>query len=343
MGMRSMFNASVVGLGRTGSEFDDDPKRKFIWSHSGAYNNVERTNLLALCDLDKDKLEKCGEKWGVNKLYTDHNEMLKKEDIDILSICTWNSTHLPILKSAVKNGVKAIYCEKPISVNIKEADEMIKLCRENNVILLVNHWRRFDGFHPKIKEFIDSGKLGELQQASFYYTAGIANSGSHMFDLMRYLFGNIDWIEGYYKTKKEDPDIDGVVKFKNGMVCTVQSLSDDYYKRFNLFIYGGKGAIEITRAGFDLDMYEVRQSDKWSEYKELYKMKSLIEYKEESCFVNGVNHLVDCLEQNKSPVSTGEDARESLASICAFHESAMQDGKRIYFPLKETNIEIKSR
>ena len=189
-----MLKAAVIGCGRTGSEFDDDPKRKVIWSHSGAYTKFEKTELFALCDLDEERLKRCAEKWGVKKIYTDYKKMLKNEDLDILSICTWNKTHLPILKFAVENGVKAIYCEKPISTNIKEADEMIKLCKDHNVFLLVNHWRRFDGFHPRIKKFIDEGKLGEVQQASFYYTAGIANSGSHLFDLIRYFFGDVEWI-----------------------------------------------------------------------------------------------------------------------------------------------------
>ena len=68
-----------------------------------------------------------------------------------------------------------------------------------------------------------------MQQASFYYTAGIANSGSHMFDLMRYFFGDVSWVQAHYKNDKGDPNIDGIVKFRNGLIATVQSLEDEYY------------------------------------------------------------------------------------------------------------------
>ena len=59
--------------------------------------------------------------------------------------------------------------------------------------------------------------------------------------------------------------------------------------------------------------------------------------------VNGVKHLIECINQNKTPVATGKDAIESLALICAFHESAMQDGKKIMFPFETSEVNIKAR
>lgn len=336
-----MLKAGIVGCGRIASGFDDDPKRKVVWTHAGAYKNVEGIELVALCDIDKDKLETCGKKWTVERLYTNYNEMLEKENLDIVSICTWTSTHYEVLKSAVKSKVKAIFCEKPIAANLKQADEMIKLCKDDNIILMIDYPRRFDGFHSKIKQFIDGDNIGKIKQANFYYTAGIANSGSHMFDLMNFLFGDVDWVQAHYNTKNDDPNIDGLVKFKKGFICTVQSLNSKYYRRFNLHIYGTKGAIETD--GFGLEVYKAKPSHRWSEYNELYKIDSPIKWVEESHMINGIKHLIDCIKNNKIPVSTGEDARESLELICAFHESAMRDGKKINLPLKTSNIEIKSK
>ena len=85
---------------------------------------------------------------------------------------------------------------------------------------------------------------------------------------------------------------------------------------------------------------EAKQSDKWSEYKELYRVNPLIKYVEESFMINGVKHLTECIEQYKTPISNGEDARESLALICAFHESAKEDGKKVVLPLKNSKIII---
>ena len=89
---------------------------------------------MALADVDQDKLERYSRRFDVNNTYLDYKKMLATERPEILSICTWNSTHYEIVEEAVKNGVTAIFCEKPISDTIANAKNMVKLCQENNII-----------------------------------------------------------------------------------------------------------------------------------------------------------------------------------------------------------------
>lgn len=343
-----MFRAGIVGCGRIGSQFDDDPKRKIISTHAGAYSAVGEVELVAACDLNKEKLVKCGQRWQIPSLYQDYGEMLKKENLDILSICTWNSTHLDITREAVNNGVRAIFCEKPIADSLRKADEMIKLCHEKGVILQIDHKRRFDRFHQEIKDFLHDGKLGRIQQITFYYTSGIANAGSHMFDLLRFFFGDIDWVQAIYSQNKshnpDDPNIDGMVKFKNETLGSIQSCDVKEFYIFEMDCIGTKGRLNITRDGFDLDFYEVRQSQLFSEDMDLFQATSPINRDAPREFmVEAVRHLVGCLTEGKKSLSSGEDGRAALELICACHESARADGKRITLPLKDSQIETKSR
>lgn len=345
---KKMYRAAVIGCGRIGSEFDEDPKRKMVSSHVGAYSAVPQTDLVAVADINEEKLHKCGKKWKIKSLYKNYEEMLRKENLDILSICTWSSTHLEILKKAVKYGVKAIFCEKPIATNLKGADEMVKICMENNVLFMIDHQRRFDPFHQKIKKFIDNRGLGKIQQVAFYYTVGIANTGSHMFDLLRFFFGEVDWVYGIYSENKspnpEDPNVDGVLKFKNGIFCTMQSCDVRSFLIFEVDMIGTKGRMRITRSGFDLDFYNVKESKLFSGYSEIFRNKPPIDKDIPREFmVNAVKHIVDCLEKNKEPICSGIDGRKSLELICAFHESAKAGGKRIYLPLRKSTVEIKSK
>ena len=254
---KNNYKAGIVGCGRIGSQFDDDPKRKIISSHAGAYSAVAGVDLIAASDINEDNLKRCGDKWGIKSLYTDYKEMLENEDLDIISICTWSSSHLEIVNEAARNGARAIFCEKPIAETLKDASQIVKICNKNKIILQIDHQRRFCKFHQAVNKFIKGDQLGRIQQVSFYYTAGIANTGSHMFDLLRLFFGDVNWIIGINSQNpspnEKDPNFDGIIKFKNGILCTIQACDVKQYLVFVMDIYGSKGRIRINRSGFDCE------------------------------------------------------------------------------------------
>lgn len=340
--------AGIVGCGRIGSEFDDDPKRKVVSTHAGAYSAVDEVELVAVCDLNKERLDKCGKRWNIPSLYQDYRQMLANGRLDILSVCTWDSTHLEIVKEAVKSGVRAIFCEKPIADSLKNADEMIKLCNKKKVILQIDHQRRFDKFHQEIRSFLQDGKLGRIQQVNFYYTAGIANTGSHMFDLLRFFFGDVEWVQSVYSQNKSsnpnDPNIDGIMKFRNGTFCAIQACDVQEFLIFEMNCIGTKGRLNITHSGFDVEFYEVRESEIFSGYKEIFKSDFSIDKNAPREFmVSAVRHLIECLKEGQKPICSGEDGRASLELVCAFHESARADGNKISLPLMDSEVKIESK
>ena len=343
-----MFRAGIVGCGRIGSEFDEDPLRTTISTHAGAFTANSDIDFVAVADLDEGKLQKCGKRWNITSLYQDYRRMLKEQNLDILSICTWNSTHLDIVREAVASGVKAVFCEKPIADSLKHADEIIKLCREKGVILQIDHQRRFDKTHRKVRDYIQSGELGGIQQVTFYYTAGIANTGSHVFDLLRFFFGDVDWVRAVYSQSQspnpKDPNIDGILRFKTGVLGSVQSCNVQDFLIFEMNCLGAKGRLNIIDSGYGIEYYRVRESRLFSGYKEPFRTVPPFPVDEPRTFMeSAVSHLVECVKNNAEPVSSGADGRAALELICAFHESAAADGRRIPLPLKGSRIEIQSR
>lgn len=329
------FKAAVVGCGRIGCNFDKDPKRKYISTHIGAYINFPETQLVAVCDKNKRNLEECTRYWNIEKGYTDVKSMLKNEKIDILSICTPPQTHYSILKEAVNFPLKAIFCEKPISDNIKEAYKMVELCKERGVILQINHQRRFDPLHIKLKQLIKDKKYGKVQQINFYYTAGIKNTGSHMFDLLRYLFGEVEWIIGFFSknksAKKNDPNIDGLLQFKDKVLCTFKSCSVQNYLIFELDCLLERARFVLKNSGFKLDFFIIKNSKYFSGYKELFPARAPFstEYKR-NFMIEAVKFLVNCIKYKKESISKGEDGLKALELIEASIKSAERGGERIY-------------
>ncbi|MBN3039639.1 MAG: Gfo/Idh/MocA family oxidoreductase [Candidatus Omnitrophica bacterium] len=332
--MKKILKAGVIGCGRIGFAFDSDKKRKHIASHIGAYNIAKKVKLVAVCDLDKSKAESVCRKIKNLKVYTDVNKMLKEQQIDIVSICTPADTHYQLISSVAKFRPKAIFCEKPLATTVLEAAKSVVLCRKHNIILQIGHQRRFDRLHNQLANLIREKKLGEVQQANFYYTAGIINTGSHMFDLLCFFFGRPEWIRaftsGALSYKKDDPNLDGIVKFSKGPLVTFQACDVKKYLVFELNCFLEKARLILKDSGSSLEFYEAKPSPFFSGYKELKKSTSPCNSRYKRDFmVNAVNHLVSCIKKKKQPVSSGQDGLLAVKLINAALASARNNGRCI--------------
>lgn len=177
-------------------------------SHIAAYLKNEDAELYALCDIDADRLKAAGERWGVSRLYTDEGEMLAAlPEIDAVSVCTWNSAHMPCTIQALRAG-KHVLCEKPMALNAQEAQKMLDTAKACNRKLMIGFVRRFGNDTQVMRDFIDGGALGEIYYAKATYLRRNGNPGGwfgdksrsgggplidlgvHVIDLTRYLMGN---------------------------------------------------------------------------------------------------------------------------------------------------------
>lgn len=340
------YRCAVIGLGRIGCGFDESPNATTISTHAGAYFNNKKTKLVAFCDVDKSKLTRYGLKYNVSNLYTDYHEMLKNEKLDCVSICTHADSHLDIVEYACKSGVKAIYLEKPISDSLKNADKIIQTCRKNKVKLQINHQRRFDPFYIKLRKIIATKKFGKIQHCNIYYGAGVANTGSHIFDLIRYLFGNIKWVEGTISPNSSnndmDPNIDGMIMCKDGIKCSLFGFDYAKYGILELDIISTDGRIKLNLTTGKIEFFRTSIPKTGLYYKELITEQITMPSKTSS-ILNGVNDLLHSIETGEEPLCTGNDGYFSLEVVVALIRSALNDGKRIFLPLKNTNYKINSK
>ena len=331
-----MYKAAIVGLGRMGQLFEEDPLMKKPCSHAGAYTYLkDKVKIIAAGDIRKDRLELFKKKYGIDRLYTDYKEMLKKEEIDILSVCTHAPEHKEIVIEAAKSGIKTIFCEKPISTNLKDAEEMIKVCKENDVILYINHTRRFDNLWRKAKELVDKEKIGEIKMINAYSTAGLLNGGSHLFDLLRFYNGDIESINAKLKRDEStDASGTGLLKFKNGTYAFVDI---DYrnYVMFQINLIGSKGMIKcggMIRGDKTFELFIGKPSSTQTGLLELQK-EDFPEVTGEMPLVNAINEIIDSIETKKPSISNGEDGYKALEICMAFHESDKLN-KEIKLPLE---------
>ncbi|HKS96083.1 MAG TPA: Gfo/Idh/MocA family oxidoreductase [Terriglobia bacterium] len=342
------YRAGIVGCGRIGCAFDDDPRRGYVSTHAGAYQRTPGVELVALCDLDREKVERYGEKFRVANRYTQLERMLDEACLDVLSVCTWSPTHPEIVRKAARHGVKAIFCEKPIADSLPEADEMIRECADHDVVLMIDHQRRFDPFHEQLAAWIRRGGLGRVQQVTCYYTAGAANTGSHLFDLLRFYLGDAVWVEGRgsrnASSNPADPNFDGWIGFADGSVAALQACEVAAYLIFEIDLLGTKGRLRITTSGLTAEFEEARESERFAGYRELYAAPLPVTSGGSSeAMLHGIAHLLKCLETGEPPISSGEDGRAALEILCGLQQSARGEGRTIHLPLIGSSLLVRYR
>ena len=250
---------------------------------------------------------------------------------DVVSIASPTSCHYNHVLQLAKHKCPVIICEKPISYDIKEAQKMISMCKQSGTQLFINHQRHFDPLYQKWGRKVRNGLLGEIYQGSIYYYNGLFNSVTHFIDLLRLFLGDPVSVKAEYNKRTsslpDDLNIDGVLKFCNGTLVNIQSLSKNY-GHYSIRLFGERGMIELTNL-----LYEVqyRKKVRNKNFKNFFELSNNIirEGSARSLMVSVINHVVNYLEGKTDPTSTGEDGLAVLKILIALEKSAKSGGKEV--------------
>jgi predicted dehydrogenase len=328
-----VYRAALIGCGKIGSEFDDNPGIKGVYSHAGAYAACSQTELIAVCDKDATRLSRCAEKWDVGATFSDVEQMLAETRPDIVSICSSDSTHYELLRSVLSTpGVQAVFAEKPLAVELDQANEIVEEAGQRGVLLAVNYTRRYSDSYVGLKQFLDGGGIGQTLAVSGYYTKGIIHNGSHWIDLARFLLGEMVEVRGVNSTSEAapDPTLDGLIEFARGMKGYLHGCSfEDQVSFFEMEIVGARGRVSITDSGRTITFYELADNPHHAAYKTFVKTREVdggLSY----AMLNAVDDLVRSLVAGSQPRCNGRDATAALKIACALRDSA-QSGSPVRF------------
>ena len=257
--MSNRYSAALVGCGKIGSLFADDPLMKGdVFSHAEAYTVCPATDLVAVVDSDATALDKCGERWSVESRFLSVTEMLDSMSPDIVSVATPTSSHFAICAQLLsrEESPRAILCEKPIAQGLPEAERIVALAREKGVMLVVMHMRRYADNMRNLRTFLRDGGIGELRNVSGWLTKGTLHNGTHWFDLLRYLVGEVQWVHGIDSLHEggDDPTLDVAMGMANGMLATMRSAEVGNFTICEMDIMGSKGRAQIVDSSYRVDI-----------------------------------------------------------------------------------------
>lgn len=352
--MAHTYRVAVVGTGRVGALWETDPPTGV--SHAGAFAVQPDCELVAGANRRRDRLEEFGRRFHVHGLYADYDEMLRQERPEIVCVATHPGSHADIVDSAVRNGARAIFCEKPMALDLADCDRIIAACDSHGVLLSVNHSRRWYPIFRQAAELIRGGAIGELISITGYCQGGkpspawqselegpLLHDATHLFDLMRWFAGDVQWLSATALRRQHtaypvEDDSVALLRFHSGVtgVALVNERTD--YMRFEIDLQGTAGVLrlgndsaEIARAK-PIHIEDARAETPDFEWQVL-ETEPLPAIDSAPAFAIAARELVDALEGRATISSTGADGRASLEIIMAIYESQRRGNIPVQLPL----------
>ncbi len=193
--------------------------------------NPDRFEVVALCDLDQGKMKETAAAEGITPaLYTDAEEMLAATRPDIFCFSTLPDVRLPLVELAARYAVKGLAFEKPMALSIAEAEEITRLCLDHGIKAVVSHQQKYLTSLQKVKELVDNGDIGEVQNITADCQAWLAELGTHYMDYVLWANGGSRavWVVGHVHGKEwlagshpSPSNTMGHVAFENGVRASV--------------------------------------------------------------------------------------------------------------------------
>lgn len=167
--MSRIIKVGIVGLGRAG-----------IGMHSSEVAEYpDRFAIAAACDHAKERLENLPDRFKGAKLYTDYGEMLKDDNVELISIATRHPEHVPMALQALEAG-KYVNIDKPYALNNREMAMLAEADKKYPGKLFLRHNRRFEAPFQKAMKLIATGVLGEINTVKLYRSVGYCRRNDWM-------------------------------------------------------------------------------------------------------------------------------------------------------------------
>ena len=324
---REKYRAGVIGCSGVGTR------------HAMGLVGLPNVELVAGSDLIQNTLNSFKEKFSEysNRIsgYTNYQEMLLQENLDIVTVATSDHRHTDPVINAAEIGVKGVFCEKPLATRLIDADRMIEAVNKNQVILSIDHTRRWIPLWVHTKELVLGGEIGDI-----HYIIGtlggsramLFRNGTHLIDMICYFanskpawvsaelekgFENYDEYDGDGgHSPNTEPSAHGYIHFENGVRGFYVGGPKTTPSRFSLEIVGTSGYININ-----------------DQEAKIYKNNDITPISTPKWDVigieAGVQNLVKMVDQGGEPVSSGNEALKTIEIIIGFLESQRHHNTKI--------------
>jgi UDP-N-acetylglucosamine 3-dehydrogenase len=324
-----MVKVAVIGYGQIGP------------THIDAYKQLADVEIAAVCDLDENRAKAAQEKSGAGLCVTDYHEILKRPDIDIISVCIPTYLHAELTIKAAAAG-KHVFCEKPMAMRLEDAEAMIEACERANVKLGLGFCRRFDNQWLKMAEIVHSGILGDQIIWRSYATGRGAptpwffnreqgggpfvDGAVHNYDFAELMLGKVTRVSANLKTLRSGTTAKdtgtAIIDYEKGHQLTMAwswALPAGVRGAGSQEIFGSKATLCFSNPA--PDVIKVPEGTHALYVSTGPNAGQAFPYERNNMYVDELRHFVDCVKSGATPKVGGENGVNALRVALAVLEA----------------------
>jgi len=328
-----MVGIAVVGAGAWGK------------NHIRVFSELPNVHLKYVCDSDPSRITKLQKSYPQSKMVENIHPILQDPEVKGIVIASSAISHFPLAKEALLGG-KDVLVEKPMALNVKDAEEMAKIAKERERILMVGHLLIYHPVFDRLKEMIHSGELGKVH---YIYTQrvnlGIIRQDEnalwsfapHDLSVILGLFGESPVVVSANGESYIQKDIEDVVflslHFADGKMANVHLSWLDPHKVRKITIVGSKKMVvfDDMEASEKLKIYDKGVGslsyDSYGEYLSLrFGDITIPNVKMAEPLRAEAEHFIQCIQSRKQPKTGGRDGLEVVKTLVAAQQSLKQKG-----------------
>ena len=337
---KTKYRVGIIGCGSIGTRY------------ATAFQQLhDRVEVVAACDILEEKVNAFVEQFEIPAAYTDMQQMLAKEGLDIVGVTTHNREHVEPTIAAAHAGVKAILCEKPMALNMRDADRVIEACEQSRTKLAIDHTMRFEPNWRRVKQMVEDGVIGSLlhiEVQNYGDTSTLLHNGTHSCDAIRWFGGDPEWVIATVDRSNERERVMSFFGLKNDVTALFMTGGHWDYRLDGCFILeGSEGKIEVRpHRSWQPLIHLWKQDEGLGDFREGEQIEAigseLIGDSTGDVPSEGAWEMVACLDEDRESTSSGYDGRIALEMCLAAYESERLGRVKIPFPLaqKESPLEL---
>lgn len=321
--------------------------------HAKAIQNLENARLTGICSSNPDKARKLAEKYNC-KTFKDSTELLRSDEIEIVTIATPSGAHMePTIEAALCG--KHVICEKPLEISLERVDKMIEAHNKAGTKLggIFNY--RYNDSFKYLKSAIDNGRFGTITYASIhvpwwrsddYYKdswhgtlkldggGALMNQAIHMIDILQHLMGPVDSLQAYTATLGHSIEVEdtaaAVLRFKNNALGIIYGSTASFPGQFRrIEITGTKGTVIQVENSFKVWQF----ADQTEADNEIFNRFNKIEggggVSDPGAIpfephAKNIAAFIDSIETGKTFEINGLEARKAVEIVLAIYTSARE-------------------